>query len=68
MLISEVLALRVDDIDSQRMVIRIRQGKGSKDRYVMTEEPPLTANPGDPADCGSIARPQWPHGGIEPWC
>jgi integrase/recombinase XerD len=33
--ISEVLALRVDDIDSQRMVIRIRQAKGSKDRYVM---------------------------------
>jgi integrase/recombinase XerD len=33
--ISEVLALRIDDIDSQRMVIRIRQGKGSKDRYVM---------------------------------
>jgi integrase/recombinase XerD len=33
--ISEVLGLRVDDIDSQRMVIRIRQAKGSKDRYVM---------------------------------
>src|SRR3954447_3994430 len=33
--ISEVLALRLDDIDSQRMVIRIRQAKGSKDRYVM---------------------------------
>jgi integrase/recombinase XerD len=33
--ISEVLGLRADDIDSQRMVIRIRQGKGSKDRYVM---------------------------------
>jgi integrase len=33
--ISEVLALRLDDIDSQRMVIRVRQGKGSKDRYVL---------------------------------
>jgi integrase/recombinase XerD len=33
--ISEVVALRVDDIDSQRMVIRVRQAKGRKDRNVM---------------------------------
>src|SRR6187551_3172958 len=33
--ISEVVALRLDDIDSQRMVLRVRQGKGSRDRYVM---------------------------------
>jgi integrase/recombinase XerD len=33
--ISEVVALRVEDIDSRRMVIRVRQGKGHKDRYVM---------------------------------
>jgi integrase/recombinase XerD len=33
--VSEVAALRVEDIDSCRMVIRVRQGKGSKDRYVM---------------------------------
>src|SRR3954453_18724557 len=33
--ISEVVGLRVDDIDSRRMVIRVRQGKGRKDRYVM---------------------------------
>jgi site-specific recombinase XerD len=33
--VSEVAGLRVDDIDSQRMVIRVRQGKGSQDRYVM---------------------------------
>ena len=32
---SEVVQLRLTDIDSQRMVIRIRQGKGQKDRYVM---------------------------------
>ena len=33
--VSEVVALRVDDIDSRRMVIRVRQAKGRKDRYVM---------------------------------
>jgi integrase/recombinase XerD len=30
----EALRLRVEDIDSERMVLRIRQGKGRKDRYV----------------------------------
>lgn len=33
--VSEVASLRVADIDSQRMMIRIEQGKGWKDRYVM---------------------------------
>jgi site-specific recombinase XerD len=33
--VSEVVALRVSDIDSQRMLIRVRQGKGQKDRYAM---------------------------------
>ena len=33
--VSEVTHLRVTDIDGQRMVIRIEQGKGRKDRYVM---------------------------------
>jgi integrase/recombinase XerD len=32
--ISEALRLKLADIDSQRMVIHIRQGKGRKDRYV----------------------------------
>jgi len=33
--ISEVVALKVSDIDSQRMLIRVEQGKGKKDRYAM---------------------------------
>jgi integrase/recombinase XerD len=33
--ISEVVHLKPTDIDSQRMVIRVEQGKGQKDRYVM---------------------------------
>lgn len=33
--VSEAICLKVTDIDSERMVIRIRQGKGQKDRDVM---------------------------------
>ena len=33
--ISEVCGLRIADIDSQRMRIHVRSGKGKKDRYVM---------------------------------
>ncbi len=33
--ISEVTHLKVPDVDSQRMVIRVDQGKCNKDRYVM---------------------------------
>jgi site-specific recombinase XerD len=33
--VSEVVALKVSDIDSKRMIIRVEQGKGRKDRYVM---------------------------------
>jgi len=32
---AEVVALKVEDIDSKRMVIRVEQGKGRKDRNVM---------------------------------
>jgi site-specific recombinase XerD len=32
---SEVIALKVGDIDSQRMLLRVEQGKGRKDRYAM---------------------------------
>jgi integrase/recombinase XerD len=33
--VSEVCALKVGDVDSQRMALRIEQGKGHKDRYAM---------------------------------
>jgi integrase/recombinase XerD len=33
--ISEAVAVKIDDIDSPRKLIRIAQGKGKKDRYVM---------------------------------
>jgi integrase/recombinase XerD len=32
---SEVVALKAGDVDSQRMTLRIEQGKGRKDRYAM---------------------------------
>lgn len=33
--ISEAVALKVSDIDSSRMLLRVEEGKGRKDRYVM---------------------------------
>jgi site-specific recombinase XerD len=33
--VGEVIHLKVGDIDSQRMVLRVDQGKGHKDRYAM---------------------------------
>jgi site-specific recombinase XerD len=33
--ISEAVRLKPNDVDSQRMVVRVEQGKGQKDRYVM---------------------------------
>jgi site-specific recombinase XerD len=38
---SEVVSLKVSDIDSARQVIRVEQGKGRKDRYAMLSEPLL---------------------------
>lgn len=35
MRVSEVVSLRAADIESDRMMIRVEQGKGRKDRYVM---------------------------------
>jgi site-specific recombinase XerD len=36
--VSESIALKPTDIDSKRMTIRVDQGKGAKDRYVMLSE------------------------------
>jgi integrase len=33
--VSETVALKIADVDSQRRLLRIRQGKGQKDRYAM---------------------------------
>jgi integrase/recombinase XerD len=33
----EVVALKVCDIDSKRMMLRVEQGKGRKDRHAMLE-------------------------------
>ena len=32
---SEVISLKITDVDSQRMTLRVEQGKGAKDRYAM---------------------------------
>jgi integrase/recombinase XerD len=37
--VSEVTALKVGDIDSERMLLRVEQGKGHKDRYALL--PPI---------------------------
>jgi integrase/recombinase XerD len=33
--VSEVVSLKVSDIDSKRMALRVEQGKGSRDRYAL---------------------------------
>ena len=40
--VSEACRLRVADIDSRRMLIAVRAGKGNKDRYTMLSERLLT--------------------------
>ena len=40
--VSEVVVLKVSDIDSDRMVMRIEHGKGGKERYAMLSAPLLS--------------------------
>jgi site-specific recombinase XerD len=73
--VSEVVHLQVTDIEShpERMLIRINQGKGQKDRYTLLSTPPLTgtarllASGAADAVVISWSRPQTPyaqrHGG-----
>jgi len=52
--VSEVVALKVSDIDSKRMLLRIEQGKGRKDRHAMLSPQLLELL----RDWYRIARPQ----------
>ncbi len=36
--VSELVRLKVSDIDSERMMVRVEQGKGKKDRYTILSE------------------------------
>ncbi len=58
--VSEVVALKVADIDSKRMMLRVEQGKGCKDRHAMLSAQLL----GLLRDWYRIARPRgwlsWP--------
>jgi integrase/recombinase XerD len=40
--VSEVVRVRVSDVDSQRMLLRVEQGKGMKDRYTLLSPRLLT--------------------------
>jgi len=58
--ISEAVAVKISDIDSQRRLIRIVQGKGKKDRYVMLS-PRLLASAAGLLASGATQRLPVPH-------
>jgi integrase len=61
--VSEAIALKPTDIDSQRMTLRVTQGKGAKDRDVMLSEQLLVIL----RDWYRVARPaEWMFRGVIP--
>src|SRR6266481_4246782 len=52
--VSEVATLKVSDVDSKRMMLRVEQGKGRKDRYAMLSQQLLELL----RDWYRVARPQ----------
>src|SRR6202789_177533 len=61
--VSDAIALKPTDIDSQRMTIRVSQGKGQKDRYVMLSDQLLAIL----RDWCGAARPTlWMFAGVIP--
>jgi len=61
--VSEVVALKVSDVDSRRMLLRIEQGKGRRDRFAMLSPQLLELL----RDWWRIARPQvWLFPGRDP--
>jgi integrase/recombinase XerD len=60
--VSEVVRLKITDIDSARMMLRVEQGKGGKDRYVMLSprllEPAAPLLESDPAAALAVFRPE----------
>ena len=62
---SEVIALMVGDVDSQRMTLRVKQGKGRKDRYAMLpQQLPVWWRVGHAQ--GKILRNGWLLPGLDP--
>src|SRR5271169_402043 len=61
--VSEVVSLKVSDIDSKRMMLRVERGKGDKDRHAMLSPHLLELL----RDWWRIARPQvWLFPGLDP--